>query len=237
MPFRQAIITCFLAAILAALAVVAPGASALDTQGLSAPVDSALQDALPQEPSPSLSGYFIGAWFDWTDGQGAAYSSQGRLGGFEASTAPFGTRGLLGLSFGGGYSFQVLNSGTLGFYGALNVARLASENPGEPPALFGYSRSTPFRTRLGGRYSHVFSERTRGYFGVGWDYGFGGMGNYGARNPRIPLFGLASGTGAFAELGLKISANDVFSFDISTYGLSSGDFGDNVGGMNMVFSF
>jgi hypothetical protein len=139
------------------------------------------------------------------------------------------------MNFGGGYTFPSLDSGSLSFYGALNIAAVSPEAPGEPPALFGYSRSTPFRARLGGRYTRTFSSRLRGYFGLAWDYGFGGL-KYGARTPRIPLYG-PERSSAIAELGLNISDFGNFTFDISTYGRSSGDGGDAEGGMNMVFSF
>jgi hypothetical protein len=204
-----------------ALAMLATGAFAQDAP----PFEASAIDGAPQ-----LSVYYIGTWIDWQESLGAAYS-----GGPASPEAPFGSRGLTGLSFGGGYSFPVRERGTMGLYGALNLPSLAPDVPGDPPSLFGYRRSTPFRTRLGGRYTHVFSPRLRGFFGLGWDYGFGDV-RYGARTPRIPL-NAHEGSSAFAELGLKISDFGDFSFDISTYGLSSGNGGDSVGGMNMIFTF
>jgi hypothetical protein len=227
MPQRQASITGTFAFAFVALAALATGAFAQDSP--------AAGDSSAVGWTSPLSGYYIGSWFDWVESLVAAYGGGSAAGGAASQEAPFGTGGLAGPSFGGGYSFPVKERGTLGFYGALNLPGLASDAPGETPALYGYSRSTPFRTRLGGRYTHVFSSRLRGFFGLGWDYGFGDV-RFGSRTPRIPL-NAPEGSSAFAEMGLKISDFGDFSFDISTYGLSSGNGGDSVGGMNMIFTF
>jgi hypothetical protein len=176
----------------------------------------------------------VGAWFDWSAGLGGPLSGLAPFPSPVAAFAPRSAGALPGLSFGGGYSIPVTQRGTLGLYGNLSINRHYSDAPDSPPPLYGYSLSTPFRTRFGGRYSHDFSPRVRGYFGLAWDQGFGGAAPA-ERTPRITLYG-PGGASAFAELGLIIMALGDVDLGISTYGLS-GETGEAAGGMSMVFSF
>jgi hypothetical protein len=224
------------AALLASSAILARPSIAQETADGSDPGAATLNSAAPGPVyvSPSrLPGSYLGAWFDWPGGPAAAGS--GSQPAFRNISSKFGAQGLYGLNLGVGYSFPLRQRGTLGLYGTLNFGSLASDAPGSPPRLFGYSRTKPFRTRLGGRYSHAFSPALRGYLGFAWDYGFGGISDI-SRTPRIPLYG-PSNASAYAELGLNVMYIGDVSFDISTFGLSSGDSGDSAGGMSMVFSF
>ncbi|MDR1036148.1 MAG: hypothetical protein LBT40_06145 [Deltaproteobacteria bacterium] len=235
---RTALVAGTIAFALTAYALTPVGASAQESPaaGANAAKYNDLAAAPAAGETSALSRYYVGAWLDWHEGLGAAYRGlPGRDRLTAVREAPFGTGGLTGFSFGGGYSFPFLNRGTLGLYGALNLTGVGSEVPGEPPSLYGYSRSTPFRTRLGGRFSHAFSTGLRGYLGLAWDHGFGGV-RYGSRTARIPLSG-PDGSAAFAEMGLRIADFGNFDFDLATYGLSSGDGGDSVGGMTMKFTF
>ncbi|MDR3155381.1 MAG: hypothetical protein LBW85_14230 [Deltaproteobacteria bacterium] len=219
-----------------------------EADGLLIPEDLSVSGAKAADSAPAAppsvflepvatpaSGYYAGAWLDWPKTPGEASLAWNPLAGRNSPAGPFGSGGLVGLSFGGGYSFPVRERGSLGLYGAVNISSFSRDSPGEQPALYGYVLSTPFRARLGGRYSHVFSNGLRGFFGLGLDHGIGGLGGPSDRTPRIPLNGPA-GASAFAEMGFNVTSFGDVTFDISTYGLSGGT-GDSSGGMSMVFSF
>jgi hypothetical protein len=181
----------------------------------------------------AVRGRSVGAWFDWPTGLGATFAGKDPFAAREFRHTPLGTGRLHGPGFGAGVVFPVREGGALALYGVVNISKLSGGAQG-PPSLYGYSLSTPFRTRLGGRYSHLFSSRVRGYFGLAWEHGAGRVSEL-PRTPRIPLYGPA-GASAFAELGLNLSSFWRMNLDISAFGLSD-ETGDASGGVNMVFSF
>jgi hypothetical protein len=93
-----------------------------------------------------------------------------------------------------------------------------------------FESSDSSRTRLGGRYTHAFTDNVSGFFGLAWEYEFSGksVGTY--INPEGVSFRTEApslkGSSAFGEIGVQIKGSENVSFKLSGFGLV----GQNKGG-------
>ncbi len=76
------------------------------------------------------------------------------------------------------------------------------------------------RARLGGRYTHAFTESLSGYGGLAWEHEFDGEASGRAAGVRVGETTDLKGSSAFLEAGLTLRAHEAFSVDVGVFGLA-----------------